>query len=151
MHEDWQSQICTILTDIMPLHCQSWLDAYSGKVIKSDFGYNINLPKRRWLSITFMVISYVFPIEYFSAGSSELIFDMRVESSEWKDLEKSFWISKQPPVELKILRDGQQPTGGTLIIPNFLAPRLYKDCTNKISVSTLKKKLLWLCGKSSKY
>lgn len=38
----------------------------------------------------------------------------------------SFKESRHPPVPFKSLKDGQQPIGGTLITPNFLAPRLYK-------------------------
>jgi len=81
-----------------------------------------SLPNGKGLSITLMVISYAFPSEYFRSVYSEPSFIRRALIVEWNSKARSFKPSKQPPLSLKALWDGQQPTGGTLIIPIFFAP-----------------------------
>lgn len=72
---------------------------------------------------------YVFPRAYFIPGSWELMFARRVSSAEWNAFARSFMVTSQPvlPFLLKwsILECGQQPTGGTPMMPNLLAPSSY--------------------------
>lgn len=85
------------------------------------------LLKGRGLSITSMVILYVSPSAYFIPCSSELRLHISLSRAEWKHRAKSF-IGSKHFVAFKSLLAGQQPTGGTLMMPNLRAPRLYKVC-----------------------
>lgn len=88
--------------------------------------------------MTSRVILNVFPIEYFIPGSCELMLSRKPSRAKWKAPAKSFMGGKQPLVPVLFnwinLENGQQPTGGTLMIPNFLAPSSYNVYINEFIV-----------------
>lgn len=83
------------------------------------------------LSIIAVVISYIFPSEYFISPFSELSFCKRAVSVVWKSLAYSFISLWQRSLSSESLDIGQHPTAGTPTMANFLAPRLNKFCHNQ--------------------
>lgn len=79
-------------------------------------------------SITFIVISYAFPSEYFIPPYSELSFCKRALSIVWKSLAYSFISLWQWSLISASLDNGQHPIGGTPTMANFLAPSSNKFC-----------------------
>lgn len=82
-----------------------------------------SLPNRVGLSIMLQVMSYVFASEYFMSRNSEFKFRSTAPNAVWKSRAMALSPSRHLPSLALERRIGTQPRGGTLNMPNFLAPR----------------------------